>query len=141
MWVLFEKDENKNENFITRKGKSMKKVLKRKRGLHESYERADHSFEYNDVVEDLVDRAKSWIDDGHSQQEAIEGAIDDGLIYDADIWAVIKEYYRPSECGDAFYGALDYLTGDMMSILEETEGYEEVYGESFRKPIRNRIRR
>ena len=59
----------------TRKGKALKESFKR-RNLKESW---------GDVYQDLVDRAKSWIDDGDDLDEAVNRALDDGLIYTSDI--------------------------------------------------------
>lgn len=45
-----------------------------------------------DVLYDLIDRAKSWVDDGYDANEAVERAIDDGLIYTDDIADLAIKY-------------------------------------------------
>lgn len=61
-----------------------------------------------DVVYDLVDRAKGWIDDGSDKDEAIQQAIDDGLIYSDDIFALARYFggIDDSTLIDSFYESL-----------------------------------
>lgn len=89
----------------TRKGKVLKESFK-KRNLKESW---------GDVYEDLVDRAKSWIDDGYDLDEAVNRALDDGLIYTSDIM----------ELG-FHYGVINdsQIISDMYEDL-----YSDIYGE------------
>lgn len=98
----------------TRKGKALKESLK-KRKLKESW---------GDVFEDLVYRAKSWIDDGDDLDEAIHHALDDGLIYTSDIVDLGLHYgaINDSEVIDAMY---EDLYSDIYAEVEDY--YEEAH--------------
>lgn len=84
-----------------------------------------------DVVYDLVDRAKSWIDDGDDKDEAIQHAIDDGLIYSDDIFALARYFggIDDSELIESFYESLYELMyeklGDYGKDDEEEDEEEE----------------
>lgn len=80
--------------------------------LKEDYGRAA------DVLADLVDRAKLWIKDGSDKQEAIERAIDDGLIYTQDI-IDLGEYYGVIDERQLLSDMYDNLYSDMMDELED----------------------
>ena len=101
------KDEEEVEESVkkTRKSKSLKEGLK-KRSLKESW---------GDVYQDLIDRAESWIDDGYELEEAVNRALDDGLIYTDDI----------IELG-VHYGVIDgsQVVNDMYEDL-----FNDIYGE------------
>ena len=76
----------------------------------------------NDVLYDLQDRAMSLYDG--DIKEAIERAIDDGLIYYDDILALADRYgvIDYSELIDRFY---DDLYNDLYNYLEENIADEE----------------
>lgn len=97
------KEESVNE-------KCGKKEFKKK-NLEESY--------YADVFEDLVDRAKSWKSDGNSNEEAVEKAIDDGLIYNEDIVA-LADNYGVINYGDLISDMYEDLFEDILNKLDET---------------------
>lgn len=46
----------------------------------------------HDVFDDLAARARSYMDEGHDIEDAVETAIDDGFIYNDDILAVASEF-------------------------------------------------
>lgn len=82
----------------------------------------NETFAGEDVISDLVDRAKGWIRDGSDIEEAIETSIDDGLIYTEDIINLAEHYGyfdadRSSEMISFFY---DDLRSDMEEKLKET---------------------
>ena len=88
------------------------KAKKDKKELKESF------YEGSKVVDDLVDRAKGWIDDGEDIDDAVSHAIDDGLIYTDDI-INLGDYYGvidTSELIDRFY---DDLYSDIHKKLSE----------------------
>ena len=76
----------------------------------------------NDVLYDLQDRAISLYDG--DIEEAIERAIDDGLIYNEDILALAVRYgvIDYGELMSAFY---DDLYSDLYNYLEENMANEE----------------
>ena len=84
-----------------------------------------------DVVYDLVDRAKGWIDEGDDKDEAIQHAIDDGLIYSDDIFALARYFggIDDSTLIDSFYESLYELMyeklGDYGRDDEEEENEDE----------------
>lgn len=71
-----------------------------------------------DVIADLVDRAKMFQSDGYDIEEAIEHAIDEGLIYTADIHTLLEHYgsIDDSEIIESYY---DDLYSDMYEKLED----------------------
>lgn len=71
-----------------------------------------------DIFEDLIDRAKSNIDDGYDIDEAIAQAIDDGLIYTDDIIS-LGQYYGVIDDSKIISDMYDDLSGDMYSRVEE----------------------
>ena len=100
----------------TRKGKSLKESFKR-RNLKESW---------GDVFEDLVDRAKSWIDDGDDIDEAITRALDDGLIYTSDI-VDLGIHYGAINDGEVINAMYEDLYSDIYAQVEDY--YEEARAE------------
>lgn len=95
------------------------------------------------VLDSLIRRAESWIDDDYSLDDAVARALDDGLIYTVDIRA-LAEYYdalpRDNELIGLFY---EDLYGDVYSAVsdyydevhehdDEVEEDEDDFGESFK---------
>ena len=83
-----------------------------------------------DVVDDLVERAKSWIDDGDDKDEAISHAIDDGLIYSDDIFALARYFggIDDSTLIESFYESLYELMYEKLGDYgreDEQEDEEE----------------
>lgn len=84
-------------------------------------------FEYNiphnvaEVFSELVERAIENSADGQDLSEAIMEAIDEGLIYHKDIWAV-KSFYEGSELSDEAY---EQLRNDLYSIVDSLSGNED----------------
>ena len=50
------------------------------------------SWEGESIIDDLIDRAKSLIEEGHDADDAVSEAIDEGLIYTDDIFALAQHY-------------------------------------------------
>lgn len=80
-----------------------------------------------DIVYDLVDRAKSWIDDGDDKDEAISHAIDDGLIYSDDIFALARYFggIDDSTLIESFYESLYELMYEKLGDYGQEEDEEE----------------
>lgn len=49
-------------------------------------------------------------------EEELHQAMDDELIYDEDLWEIIKYYQRP--CDANFYEAMDEFYNDLLDILQ-----------------------
>lgn len=76
-----------------------------------------------DVIEDLVDRAEGWYGDDHNLEEAVERAIDDGLIYTEDILTLLDYYGGGSEASRLFFdNYYDELYNDLYEKLKERVG-------------------
>ena len=79
----------------------------------------DHTFDFNflDLVADLIDR----IDEIETcdAYEAVNEAIDEGLIYTADQWRVIEWYCTPDKAN--YLDAIESLTDDLVAIVEEIQ--------------------
>ena len=99
---------------------------KGKRALKESMQskKLNETFAGVDVIEDLEDRAKGYIDDGYEVEEAINQAIDDGLIYTKDI-IDLAEHYGVIDTSELFNNFYEYLFNDMHADLIEYESDEE----------------
>lgn len=80
----------------------------------------------DDVIDDLVDRAQSLINDGNygDKSECVSQAIDDGLIYSRDIIDLAEHYgvIDDSELIERYY---EDLYNDVYSRVEEPEEEEE----------------
>ena len=72
------------------------------------------------VIEDLADRAKGYMDDGYDVDEAVQSAIDDGLIYTSDIMTLLDHYgsIDDSTIIESYY---DDLYSDVYSQVEDYE--------------------
>lgn len=96
----------------------------------EIYSKVVKYFEYGapgetvDTVCDIVDRAISNIEDGYELDEAIGDALDSGLIYHKDLWA-IKHYYEDSELLDGTYESLYNDIYSITSDLVEDDDVDE----------------
>lgn len=73
---------------------------------------------FMDVIDDLVERAMDT--DSDDIDEAISQAIDDGLIYNKDIWEV-REHYEPAEITEQTY---EDLYGDLYAIVSSLKDSE-----------------
>lgn len=111
----------------TRKGKVLKESFK-KRNLKESW---------GDVYEDLVDRAKSWIDDGYDLDDAVNRALDDGLIYTSDIMELGSHYGVINDSqiiSDMYEDLYSDVYGDVSDYYDEAhENDDEDVDESLKK--------
>ena len=67
-----------------------------------------------EVMVDLVDRALGNKEEGYDTDEAVADALDSGLIYHKDLWA-IKEYYEDSDLADETY---EKLYNDLYYLVE-----------------------
>lgn len=81
---LAESDSNKP---VKKPVKKLNESVTGKKSLCESW-----SDDYFDLINDLVNTAKSKIDSGSTMQEAIEDTMDEGLTYQYDILTLASEY-------------------------------------------------
>lgn len=81
---LAESDSNKP---VKKSIKKLNESVTGKKSLRESW-----SDDYFDLINDLVNTAKSKIDSGSTMQEAIEDTMDEGLTYHYDILTLASEY-------------------------------------------------
>lgn len=113
-------DQDDEELYESRKP-SHRKALKESKKLNESLNEQGIDAKF-----DLVDRAKSLIRDGHSADDAVDIAIDDGLIYDEDI--ISLAYYVGSlDMGQVMDDAYDSIRSE---IYEEVKDYTPVEEET-----------
>ena len=95
---------------------------------NEIYSAVAKQFEYGapsnttEVIADLVDRALMNKEEGYDIDEAVADALDSGLIYHKDLWA-IKEYYEDSELADETY---EKLYNDIYSIVSSLSDNDDV---------------
>jgi hypothetical protein len=124
------KDESLKENIKRRNRKPLKE------GVDSNiYSAVGRHYKYNlpsntaEVITDLVERAIDNYDSTSEVLEAVVQAIDEGLIYNSDIWA-IKAYYESAELSDETYGE---LYNDIYSIVESLIE-EDVNESKIRRP-------
>lgn len=78
-----------------------------------------------DVISNLVDRAKSMIDDGDDLDDAVQRALDDGLIYTKDIRTLAEHYDVLPSDGELVSMFYEELYGDVYN--EASDYYDEVH--------------
>ena len=85
----------------------------------------NETFDGEDVIDDLVDRAQSMYDDGDygDIDDCIRQAIDDGLIYTKDVYSLL-EHYGSIDTGDIIMSYYDDLYNDIYGRIEEHEDLE-----------------
>lgn len=97
----------------------------------EVYGKVAKYFEYGapgetlDTVCDIVDRAVSNIEEGYDLEEAVFDALDSGLIYHKDNWA-IKHYYEDSELEEGTYESLFHDVYSIVSDLVDKDVEEDI---------------
>lgn len=80
-----------------------------------------------DVIDDIADRAKSMIEEGKDVDEAIFDSIDNGLIYNKDIYALL-EHYGSIDAGTIIESFLDDLYSDVYArVADYTSNREEEF--------------
>lgn len=89
-----------------------KKECTNKEELKESYG------DGRNALEDLIDRARLAIDDGDDLDEAVDSAIDNGLIYDEDI-INLAEYYGVIDTRDLIEKFYEELYADIYTAIED----------------------
>lgn len=101
----------------------------------ETNESLKESFEADDVVLNLVDRAFLILDgakDEDSIEDAVTKALDEGLVYSKDIWNVAQDYVDDKDLLDLFYEDLrdEVYSRVLGGIQNETEVEEDDIDES-----------
>ena len=106
------------EEEISRTKKESRTPKKFNRKLNETWEGED-------VIDDIIERAKMNIDDGDDLEEAVQDAINNGLIYTSEVRKLAIHYDvmpEDSELINLFYEA---LYGDVYN--EASDYYDEVH--------------
>ena len=67
-----------------------------------------------DIAEVILERMKEY-EEEEEMEEALSYAMDDELIYDDDLWEIMKYYQRPNEAN--FSEAMELFYGDLLEIL------------------------
>ena len=81
----------------------------------ESKKALKETFKSDEVFTDLKDRAIANYD-GNNIEEAVQQAIDEGLIYDEDIYDLAEKYINGGEVLDLYY---DFLFDDLYAELKK----------------------
>lgn len=87
--------------------------------------------EFAELITHLVDRA--LLENPEDIGEKIEFAIDEGLIYNKDIWT-IKEFYEEAALDDSTY---EELFNDMYSIINSIKDYEDLEEKCLNEDIKD----
>ena len=104
----------------TAKKNNKKSAVKESKSVKESIPNGPGT----DVFYDLIDRAKSWIDVGEDVDEAVNHAIDDGLIYSDDIIALARSYGVIDD-GELISAMYEYLYDDLYGEVSDYDSEEE----------------
>lgn len=64
------------------------------------------------IAKSIFERVKDYEED---LEDALQYAMDDELIYDEDLWEIMKYYQRPNEAN--FDGAMEEFYNDLLDIL------------------------
>lgn len=122
--------------------KHIKKAVKESKSIKEGiksdvYSAVAKHFDYSvnsefaDLIADLVDRA--LLEEGDDIDENITSAIDEGLIYNKDIWTV-KEFYEEAALDDSTY---EELFNDMYSIISSVKDDEDLEEKCLNEDIKD----
>ena len=129
-----------NEKLMT--SKHIKKAIKKSKSIKESirgdiYSAVNKHFNYKvksefaELITHLVDRA--LLENPEDIGEKIEFAIDEGLIYEDDIWTV-KEFYEEAALDDSTY---EELFNDMYSIINSIKDDEDLEEKCLNEDIKD----
>lgn len=122
---LYEKAESTTEG-VDKKVKGQKKLAHKK--VNEGFN--------DELLDDLVERAiRNYDEEDGDIEEAVIRAIDEGLMYNDDIFALAKRYIDASELLGLYYGE---LLGELCDAVEEElkEEEGEVVEESTAEPLK-----
>lgn len=81
-----------------------------------------------DIACDIIDNLNKGYYDTDSQElsEIIFEELDSKLIYYADQWKMLQEYFTPQDLNEnSFNEAFELLFNDVISMIEEEESEEE----------------
>ena len=110
-----------------------------KERFNKNSKKLNETFKGQDVLDDLIDRAKSWVSDGYDIEEATHNAIDDGLIYSRDI-IDLAEHYGVLDDSELISRFEEDLFNDIYNALSENEEeLKEEYKNEFTIEINNDI--
>jgi len=114
--------------------------------LKEDKKEIKESWKGESVIDDLVERATSMIDEGEDVDDAVRQAIDDGLIYTDDIYELAKHYgsLNDSDIIESYYEDLysdvysqveDYIPNREEDEEDDFEDDEETQEESLHESV------
>ena len=66
-----------------------------------------------EIVKSIFERMEDYKED--DLEEALRNAMDDELIYDDDLWEIMKYYQRPTEAN--FGEAMEEFYNDLLEVL------------------------
>lgn len=92
--------------------------------LKKEKETLKETWDGENVIDDLIERAQAMVEEGQDVSEAVSNAIDEGLIYTNDIYTLAQHYgsIADSELVSSFY---DDLYNDIMNGVEIPEDEDE----------------
>lgn len=98
----------------------MKNIIYTNEDLYkaEQFAKIGHNYDFENLFEDVLDRAVDIYNDQEERDdyEAVIRAIDDGLIYYADQWTVLKYYFTPQDAN--FEKAIELFSQDLLTALD-----------------------
>ena len=79
---------------------------------------------HGDTAQDIVEAAVKEYESGNYSniEDAIADEIDSHIIYDDDIWEIMKDYQNPQDAN--YDDAINSLYEDVISMIEEEEEEE-----------------
>lgn len=124
-WSIDDDDEEFDEGL--KKGMNeAKKCTGKKCGRDAINRKLDETWRGEDIISDLVERAKLNIDEGTDEdiEDAVHTAIDDGLIYYRDI-IDLAEHYGEIDTDELRNKMYDELFGDIYEKVKDYKSEEE----------------
>ena len=95
----------------------------------------------DDTFDGLVERAVMNYEEGNDIEEAVQRAMDEGLIYTKDIFALAGRYISGLEVLGLYYGELfDELYGAVEEKLKEEKGEVEESAEKNKKIVKKELK-
>lgn len=83
----------------------------------DDYINHEYSKEMNDIIHKIINNIEEE-ESGEDIYETITRAADDSLIYDDDLWEVLKNYFGPCDLNINIADALDTLITEIAHIIK-----------------------
>ena len=84
----------------------------------DDYINYEYSKEMGDIVHEIINNIEEVEDEGEELEEQITQVIEDTLIYDDDLWEVLKNYFRPCDLNINITDAQDILITEIAHIIK-----------------------